>query len=104
MGISISSIINDAKTLIGIAPEVVDTVKAIEASAANTTQTGVEKAAAVTNIVLAALQTSVPAIFNTIGLEKVTTFIGKAISEVVTLFNKIGIFRKSTPSTPSASQ
>ncbi|MGH9761482.1 MAG: hypothetical protein ACREDR_46380 [Blastocatellia bacterium] len=100
MGLSISTIINDAKTLIGIAPEVVDAVKAVEAAAVGTTQTGADKAAAVTNIVLAALQTTVPAIFNSLGLEKLTGFIGKAINEVVTLFNKIGIFEKSAASAP----
>lgn len=93
--------ITDIEGLVGIHPIIEAAVKNVEASAAGTTGTGAAKIVAVGQTVLAAVQTAAPDVLASIGESKLLSYVQTVAGILVTLFNAIGIFKKSTPAPPA---
>jgi len=89
-------------TLLGVVPQIIQLVTGIEQATAGAAGAGADKLAAVLNVVFAGLQTTIPAVLQKLGADKVASFITNVVSEVVGLLNKLNIFtHASTPSSGS---
>ena len=76
-----------------LVPAILDAIRAIEIPG-----NGADKASAVVQIVLAALDSLAPDLAAAVGLDKVTAFIHKAIDILVAFLNKVGIFKTTATS------
>ncbi len=86
------SIITIVTTLLGVIPQIIDIVKAIEVPG-----NGADKAATVTGLVFNGLhRLPHPDVVSKLGDNKVTEFIVKAINTVVGFLNKVGFFPKTS--------
>jgi len=73
--------------LISIVPSLIGIIKAVELPGS-----GADKAATVTGLVVEAFKIVPPEIVKQIGLDKVESYVRKAIELVVNFLNKVGVF------------
>ena len=83
-----STFITALKTMLALIPSILDIIKAIEVPG-----NGAAKLAAVTQIVLAAFEALPEEILKLIGGDKISAFISKIVSILVTFLNAIGVFK-----------
>lgn len=82
--------INAIRLALALVPSIVEAIKTVEIAGIP----GADKAAAVVSIVLAALDSLAPDLAKSVGLDRVTAFIHKAIDILVALLNKAGVLPK----------